>query len=78
MDRQVTDTAKAIASWAKKAREATARRDDAIRRMRGEGASLRDIAQVAELSHTAIAKILARPYSPNPSLGQPASSRTCR
>lgn len=36
------------------------RRDDLIRKARGEGLSLRVIAQQAQLSHTAVAKILAR------------------
>lgn len=49
-----------VASWAKKAREATTARDEAIRAMRDEGASLRAIAEAARLSHTAIANILAR------------------
>lgn len=53
-------TAKAVASWARKAREATTRRDDEIRRMRDEGATLRAIAEAASLSHTAVAKIIAR------------------
>jgi len=53
-------TAKEVASWARKAREATARRDAEIRRMRAEGASLRAIAEAAGLTHTAIAKIIAR------------------
>lgn len=52
--------AKEVASWARKAREATECRDEAICRMRDEGASLRAIAAAAEMSHTAVAKILAR------------------
>ena len=52
--------AQQVASWAKKAREATTRRDEAIRQMHDEGASLRAIAEAASLSHTAIAKILRR------------------
>lgn len=50
----------ALSSAAKKAREWTRRRDALIREARGEGASLRAIASEAGLSHTAIAKILAR------------------
>jgi lambda repressor-like predicted transcriptional regulator len=50
-----------VARWADKAREATARRDNLIRDMRSEGCSLRQIAAAAGLSHTAIAKILAKP-----------------
>lgn len=58
--RQVTTTAQQVALWAKKAREATVRRDEAIRAMRAEAAPLRDIAEAAGLSHTAVAKICAR------------------
>lgn len=53
-------TAKEVASWAKKAREATVQRDQAIRRMRDEGSTLRSIAEAAGLTHTAVAKIVAR------------------
>lgn len=53
-------SAQQVASWAKKAREATVHRDEAIRAMRGEGATLREIGAAAGLSHVAIAKILAR------------------
>lgn len=53
-------TASPVAVWARKAREATERRDAEIRQMRGEGASLRAIAEAAGMSHTAVAKILAR------------------
>jgi hypothetical protein len=53
-------TAKEVASWSRKAREATLRRDEAIRAMRAEGATLRAIAESAGLTHTAIAKILSR------------------
>lgn len=53
-------TARRVATWAAKAQEATVRRDEAIRDLRAEGASLRAIAELADLSHTAIAKILAR------------------
>lgn len=51
---------KEAAYWADKARAATTNRDEAIRRARDEGASLRVIAEAAGLTHTAIAKILAR------------------
>jgi hypothetical protein len=53
-------TAQQLASQAKKAREATLRRDELIRQMRAEGSTLRAIAEVAGLTHTAIVKILAR------------------
>lgn len=53
-------TAKEVASWARKAREATGRRDEEIRRMRAEGSTLRAIAEAAGLTHTAIAKIVNR------------------
>lgn len=53
-------TTKEVASWARKAREATLRRDEAIRVMHAEGATLRAIGEAAGLSHTAIRKILDR------------------
>lgn len=53
-------TAQELASQAKRAREATVRRDDLIRQMRAEGASLRTIAGVAGLTHPAIVKILRK------------------
>ncbi len=49
-----------LALVASQARMATSRRDDLIRGMRAEGASLRQIAVAAGLSHTAIANILAK------------------
>ena len=49
-----------VALWAKKARDATVRRDEAIRAMRAEGAALRTIAKAAGLTHSAIAKIIDR------------------
>lgn len=54
------NTGQQLASQARKAREATLRRDELIRQMKTEGASLRTIAEAAGLTHTAIAKILAR------------------
>lgn len=57
-------TAQQLASQARKAREATARRDELIARMRDEGAALRTIAEAASLSHTAVAKILDRHSAP--------------
>jgi DNA invertase Pin-like site-specific DNA recombinase len=45
----------------KQVREATRVRDNLIRDMRSEGCSLRQIAAAAGLSHTAVAKILAKP-----------------
>lgn len=53
-------TAQELASQAKRAREATARRDELVRQMRAEGASLRTIASAAGLSHMAISKIVGR------------------
>lgn len=53
-------TAQQLASQARKAREATARRDELIRQMRAEGASWRTIAAAAGLSHMAISKIVAK------------------
>lgn len=40
--------------------QATHRRDRAIRDMRAEGASLREIARVTGLTHSGVRKILAR------------------
>lgn len=53
-------TAQQVASWARKAREATQRRNEAMLAMRDEGATLRDIAEAAGLSHTQIANILKK------------------
>lgn len=53
-------TAQEVASQSRKARDATLARDKAIRQMHAEGATLRAIAEAAGLTHTAIAKILAR------------------
>lgn len=52
------NTAQQLASQARKAREATLRRDELIRQMRAEGASFRTIAGVAGLSHMAVVKII--------------------
>lgn len=52
-----TSAQTAVTTWARKAREALIKRDDAIRKMRAEGASLRAIAEAAGLTHTAIANI---------------------
>lgn len=49
-----------LADAAHKARQWTELRDIRIRKAREEGQSLRTIAAVAGLSHTAIAKIVAR------------------
>jgi hypothetical protein len=53
-------TAQLLASQAKRAREATLRRDELIRQMRAEGSSLRSIAEAAGLTHPAIVKILRK------------------
>jgi lambda repressor-like predicted transcriptional regulator len=53
-------TAQQLASQARKAREATARRDNLIRQMRAEGATLRAIAAAAGLSPQGVVKILGR------------------
>jgi hypothetical protein len=52
-----------VARWAKKAREATERRNQAIKEAYDEGATLREIAAAAGLSHTAIAKIIAKTHT---------------
>lgn len=51
---------KKVEHFANEARAWTSMRDEAIRQMRAEGASLRTIAVAAGLTHTAIAKILER------------------
>lgn len=51
---------KDLRTAAKKAREWTTRRDALIRQQYAAGASLRAIGEEAGLSHTAIAKIVAR------------------
>lgn len=58
--RRITELARQVASWARKARQATARRDMAIVAMRAEGASLRTIADAAGLSHAGVLRILHR------------------
>jgi predicted transcriptional regulator len=52
--------AQQLASQSKRAREATALRDRLIRQMRDEGSTLRSIAESAGLTHSAVAKILAK------------------
>jgi hypothetical protein len=49
-----------VASRAKAARDALIARDDAIRQLAAEGASLRTIAAAAGLTHGGIAKIIRR------------------
>lgn len=49
-----------LAKAARKAREWTIRRDDLIRAQHAAGASLRAIGAEAGLTHTAIAKIVAK------------------
>ena len=51
---------RSVRIWARKAQEATRNRDEAIRQMRANGATLRAIAEAAGLTHTAVAKILAK------------------
>jgi len=50
-----------VRQHAETARYAVAKRDGAIRKMRSEGASLREIATAAGLTHAGVAKILKRP-----------------
>lgn len=47
--------------WARTIQTATEHRDECIRELRAEGLSLREIAKLAGLTHTAIAKICQRP-----------------
>lgn len=49
-----------VRRWADKARAATEKRDDAIRAMRAEGATLRDIAAAAGMTHAGVARVLKR------------------
>ena len=51
---------RAVQHWSRKAREATAKRDKAIVAMRASGATLRDIAEAAELTHPGVIRILER------------------
>jgi lambda repressor-like predicted transcriptional regulator len=54
----MTTPAVTVARLAKKARDAKAERDKAIRAMHAAGASLRVIAEAAGLNHNTIAKIV--------------------
>ncbi len=56
----MSDWAKKVQKCADEARTWTTMRDEAIRQLSAEGASLREIGKLAGLSHGAIAKILAR------------------
>jgi len=49
-----------VTRWANAAEDAIARRDEAIVSMRADGASLREIAEAAGLSHGGVAKIIRR------------------
>lgn len=60
MSAQKTPSARQVALWARKAKEAVEARDEAIRAMRAEGASLRAIASAAGLTAMGVRKILAR------------------
>lgn len=52
--------ASALSRVSRRVRDSTTERDRLIQELREDGYSLRAIAQAAGLSHTAIAKILAR------------------
>jgi DNA-directed RNA polymerase specialized sigma subunit len=54
------DTAKQLAKAGQKAAQATAERDRLIAEARAKGGTLREIADLVGLSHTAISKIEAR------------------
>ena len=60
----MSDTARQLAYQAKRAKEATSRRNELIRQMHAEGSSLRSVAEVAGLSHAAVRKILTKLESP--------------
>jgi hypothetical protein len=49
-----------VAHFGRLTLEMTVRRDQAIKEMRQEGASLREIAALAHLSHTSVANIVGR------------------
>lgn len=59
-------TAREVATWANKARVALVRRDEAIHRMRAEGATLQAIATAAGMTHPGIMKILERTETDDP------------
>jgi lambda repressor-like predicted transcriptional regulator len=52
--------ARDVARRSESVRRATLARNEAIKAMREDGASLRAIAEAAQLSHTAIARILEK------------------
>lgn len=52
--------AQEVASWARKAREATIRRDEAIRQARTAGMTLRQIAEAAGMTAPGVARVLER------------------
>jgi hypothetical protein len=56
----VRGAAEQLSEVSRQARDTLALRDQLVRQMREEGASLRQIAQAAGLSHNAIVRILAR------------------
>lgn len=56
----MTDPRRRAASAARRVAKALADRDTAIVDMRAGGASLREIAEAVELTHTAVANILNR------------------
>ncbi len=60
MKQYAPQTAALLRRAAKKAREATVERDRLIRQLREDGATLRAIAEACDLSHTAVAKVLAK------------------
>lgn len=49
-----------VTTWAGRAREATAKRDDTIRALRSEGASLRAIGRAAGMSPAGVRRVLDR------------------
>ena len=61
MSRYDQDPAEAVAYWAEEAIAATTARNEAIIAMRKTGASLRQIAETAGLSHGTIARIIDPP-----------------
>jgi DNA invertase Pin-like site-specific DNA recombinase len=56
----VRGAAEQLSEVSRQARDTLVLRDQLVRQMRADGASLRQIAEAAGLSHSAIARILAR------------------
>ena len=58
-------TQQELRAAARKVRAALARRDELIAKLSSEGASLRQIVEVAEMTHAGVAKVLKRMSPPS-------------